>query len=100
MKCLNDIYHIDKQMIQNHQVTCENHEQLLGMLKKINTIIQNASRLRGKWWRFLNTIIVKTYKNVFILVNNNKTETIATFRQAVASENMTVLKKLIESGNK
>lgn len=46
-KCLNDIYHIDKQMIQNHQVTCENHEQLLMTLKKINTIIQNASRLRG-----------------------------------------------------
>lgn len=46
-KCLNDIFHIDKQMIQNHQVTCENHEQLLVTLKKINNIIQNASRLRG-----------------------------------------------------
>lgn len=46
-KCLKDIYHIDKQMIQNHQVTCENHEQLLITLKKINTIIQNASRLRS-----------------------------------------------------
>lgn len=48
-KCLNDIYHIDKQMIQNHQITCENHEQLLKTLKKINTIIQNASRLRSKY---------------------------------------------------
>ncbi|XP_025409622.1 Bardet-Biedl syndrome 2 protein homolog isoform X2 [Sipha flava] len=78
-KCLNEIYLIDKQMIQNHQVTCENHEQLLATLKKINTIIQNASRIR---------------------VNNNKTEIITTYRQAVASENMTILKKLIESGNK
>lgn len=78
-KCLNDIFHIDKQIIQNHQVTCENHEQLLVSLKKINSIIQNASRLR---------------------VNNNKTDTITSYRQAVASENMTVLKKLLESGNK
>jgi len=46
-KSLNDIFHIDKQMIQNHQVTCENHEQLLVTLKKINNIIQNAARLRG-----------------------------------------------------
>jgi len=46
-KCLNDIYHTDKQMIQNHQVTCENYEQLFITLKKINTIIQNASRLRS-----------------------------------------------------
>lgn len=46
-KCLNDIFHIDKQMIQNHQVTCENHDQLLITLKKINNIIQNTSRLRG-----------------------------------------------------
>lgn len=37
---------------------------------------------------------------IFILVNNNKTDTITAYRQAVASENMTVLKKLIESGNK
>ncbi|KAL4096737.1 hypothetical protein QTP88_021631 [Uroleucon formosanum] len=78
-KCLNDIFHIDKQMIQNHQVTCENHEQLLVTLKKINNIIQNASRLR---------------------VNNNRTDTIASYRQAVASENMTILKKLIETGNR
>ncbi|XP_027838207.2 Bardet-Biedl syndrome 2 protein homolog isoform X2 [Aphis gossypii] len=78
-KCLNDIFHIDKQMIQNHQVTCENHDQLLVTLKKINNIIQNASRLR---------------------VNNNRTDTITSYRQAVASENMTVLKKLIETGNK
>lgn len=35
-----------------------------------------------------------------VLVNNNKTDTITAYRQAVASENMTVLKKLIESGNK
>ncbi|KAL5242491.1 hypothetical protein ACI65C_009901 [Semiaphis heraclei] len=78
-KCLNDIFQIDKQMIQNHQVTCENHEQLLVTLKKINNIIQNASRLR---------------------VNNNRTDTITSYRQAVASENMTILKKLIETGNK
>ncbi|XP_029342144.1 Bardet-Biedl syndrome 2 protein homolog [Acyrthosiphon pisum] len=78
-KCLNDIFHIDKQMIQNHQVTCENHEQLLVTLKKINNIIQNASRLR---------------------VNNNRTDSITSYRQAVASENMTILKKLIETGNK
>lgn len=46
-KCFNEIYLNDKQMVQNHQVTCENHEQLLVTLKKINTIIQNASRIRG-----------------------------------------------------
>ncbi|XP_050424888.1 Bardet-Biedl syndrome 2 protein homolog isoform X2 [Adelges cooleyi] len=79
VRCLNEVYHINKQMIQNHRVTCENHQQLLGTLKKINTVIQNASRLR---------------------VNISKTEIITAYRQAVASENMAVLKKLIETGNK
>jgi len=59
-KCLKDIYHIDKQMIQNHQVTCENHEQLLITLKKINTIIQNASRLRST-----RNILITQGRNTF-----------------------------------
>ncbi|XP_050519703.1 Bardet-Biedl syndrome 2 protein homolog isoform X2 [Daktulosphaira vitifoliae] len=77
--CLNEIYHVNRQMIQNHKVTCENHDELLKTLKKINTVIQNASRLR---------------------VSNSKSEMITAYRQAVASENMTVLKKLVETGNK
>lgn len=35
-----------------------------------------------------------------LLVNINNTDTIAAYRQAVASENITVLKKLINTGNK
>lgn len=35
-----------------------------------------------------------------LLVNINNTDTIAAYRQAVVSENMTVLKKLINTGNK
>lgn len=46
-ECYSQLHQINDEMLRNHKLYCNNHEELLIILRKLNLIIQHASRLRG-----------------------------------------------------
>lgn len=55
-ECYSQLYQVNEEMLRNHKLYCNNHEQLLAILRKLNLIIQHASRLRGIYQMF--TVII------------------------------------------
>lgn len=46
-ECYSQLHQVNEEMLRNHKLVCNNHEELLVVLRKLNLIIQHASRLRG-----------------------------------------------------
>lgn len=46
--CYKELEAINMEMIGGHHIRIKNHEEGIDTMKRINAIIQKASRLRGK----------------------------------------------------
>ncbi|KAK7079057.1 Bardet-Biedl syndrome 2 protein [Halocaridina rubra] len=73
-----ELYNINKDLINGYKIRCNNHQELLTCLKQVNQTIQKAGRLR---------------------VGKSKTAVISACRQAIKSNNIGALTKIIRSGN-
>nr|XP_018903304.1 PREDICTED: Bardet-Biedl syndrome 2 protein homolog [Bemisia tabaci] len=75
--CYVQLYQLNKEMTANSKIVCENHSNLMNILKNINSIIQHATRLH---------------------VGKNKSEIISLSRNATANNNVDALIKIIQTG--
>lgn len=44
----NELYDLNRDLINQYKIRCNNHTELLNNLKAVNQAIQRAGRLRGK----------------------------------------------------
>lgn len=49
----NDLSMLNREILREHTIRCQNHQDLVDSLKQINVIIQRASNLRSKSKCFL-----------------------------------------------
>ena len=112
------LYQVNEEVIRNHKLFCNNHEELLRILKKLNLTIQHASRLRGNVQSSIVSASLNTFYAIFVsirfpalridvivklvmihfAVGKNKSEIISQCRQAIATNNLNELIKLIKTG--
>ncbi|ROT78697.1 putative Bardet-Biedl syndrome 2 protein-like [Penaeus vannamei] len=72
-----ELYNLNKDLISGYKIRCNNHQELLSCLKQVNQTIQKAGRLR---------------------VGKSKTVVVSACRQAIKSNNINALTKIIRSG--
>jgi Bardet-Biedl syndrome 2 protein len=72
-----DLYDLNRELIGEHIKRSNNHQELLSSLKQVNQMIQKAARLR---------------------VGNAKTRVVAACRNAIKSNNIHALFKIIQTG--
>ncbi|XP_042890069.1 Bardet-Biedl syndrome 2 protein homolog [Penaeus japonicus] len=72
-----ELYNLNKDLISGYKIRCNNHQELLSCLKQVNQTIQKAGRLR---------------------VGKSKTAVVSACRQAIKSNNVNALTKIIRSG--
>lgn len=84
------LYEVNRELIAEYRKRENNHTALLAALKEMNQMIQLSANLRGA-----------QSKNVFrfnILVGQVKTRIVASCREAVKSNNMQALFKIVKIG--
>ena len=47
-KCYNELKNVNKELVNHYNIQSSNYNDGLNVMKQINSIIQKASRLRGK----------------------------------------------------
>ncbi|XP_076033729.1 BBSome complex member BBS2-like [Oratosquilla oratoria] len=72
-----ELYVLNKDLISGYKIRCNNHQELLNCLKQVNQMIQKAGRLR---------------------VGRSKTQVVSACRQAIKTNNVNALIKVIKTG--
>ncbi|KAK6191700.1 hypothetical protein SNE40_003318 [Patella caerulea] len=72
-----ELYDLNRDLISGYKIRCNNHQELLSCLKKVNQVIQKAGRLR---------------------VGKYKTQVVNACRSAIKSNNISSLYKIIKTG--
>ncbi|XP_052064404.1 Bardet-Biedl syndrome 2 protein homolog [Mytilus californianus] len=73
-----ELYNLNRDLINGYKIRCSNHQELLASLKIVNQIIQKSGRLR---------------------VGKYKTQVVSACRQAIKSNNVSSLFKIIKTGS-
>lgn len=64
-ECYSQLYQINEEMLRNHKLNANNHEELLTILRKLNLIIQQASKLRGMIFKNTNRYCLTCVKKMW-----------------------------------
>lgn len=55
-----ELYHLNRDLINEYKIRSNNHNALLACLKAVNQAIQRAGRLRGTFWYVVVVVVVVT----------------------------------------
>ena len=93
----NQLYDINQDLVSGYKIRVNNNQELMDTLKDVNMIIQRAGRLRGN---LENTeFSLFCYINeVFISAGKCKTKVITDCRNAIKTNNVNLLQKIIRNG--
>ncbi|XP_041369340.1 Bardet-Biedl syndrome 2 protein homolog [Gigantopelta aegis] len=76
-KGYNELFDLNRDLMMGYKIRCNNHQELLNLLKQVNQIIQKAGRLR---------------------VGKYKTQVVNACRAAIKNDNINGLYKIIKAG--
>ena len=98
-KWYNQLYDINQDLVSGYKIRVNNNQELMETLKDVNMIIQRAGRLRGK--KELSYKLTTGGFNTlsfFILAGKSKTKVITDCRNAIKTNNVNLLQKVIRNG--
>ena len=76
-KWSSQLYDINRDLVSQYKIRCNNHQQLMDTLKEVNQIIQKAARLR---------------------IGRSKSTVISECRNSIKTNNINQLVKVIKTG--
>lgn len=97
MNHYNDLHSVNRDLINGYNIKVQNYNEGIETMKKINNIIQKASRLRGKK-KSNQFLILILLMDLFILVGQNSAAMINHCRNAIKNNNIEGLIKIIRTG--
>lgn len=97
-KWYRQLYDINRDLIAGYKIRCNNHQELMVTLKEVNQIIQKAGRLRGECRPSKEKQSRKSLLFSLFLVGKSKARVITDCRNAIKDTNVTMLMKVIKTG--
>ena len=98
----NDLNALNNDLITEYKIRCQNHNDLVESLKKVNIIIQRAANLRGNPCNYnvSNRRPIKLFFNfVYVCkVGKAKSNLINSCRNAIQQNNFNLLSRIISEG--
>ena len=91
----NELFMLNKEILREHTIRCQNHQDLVDSLKEINIIIQRASNLRSIAKFNIDNIDQFIFGCFFFVVGSYKTSLINACRDAIKQKNFAQLFKII-----
>ena len=108
-KWYSQLYDINQDLVSGYKIRVNNHTELMETLKEVNQIIQKAGRLRGMlcyfilfrqtWFKSSFFSFIMNFYPFVYAAGKSKSKVITECRNAIKSNNINLLVKIIKTGD-